>query len=287
MEKWTGRWWWGVPGDKSLVARPGDSPSFFLVFQTCCPFLRTSYEARECFWLGITLLTRWGRWIQEWPFKATFCVKSSCVHLSTGFTFFLEIDDFLPWRQQYMFCLVRIVLCSVLLQRPNLLHPPHPCSLCPGISPSSHVNPDNFLPVFWNLSVSAFDLSLLETIVWWWLGTAKWVSSCSLVTSSQKVFQNVDVVSRVIFQASKRKPTSTVTCWCHTTQPVLFSLRAIPRTALQFSCQLTYLNWAFMFLFACHFFFICHHVHKQCNTGFNFLYIHVCAWVWNRRFIVL
>lgn len=52
--------------------------------------------------------------------------------------------------------------------------------------------------------------SILERAVWW-PGTAKWVSSCSSVTSSQKVFQNVDVVSRVIFQASKRKPTSTVT----------------------------------------------------------------------------
>lgn len=68
----------------------------------------------------------------------------------------------------------------------------------------------------------------------------KWVSSCSLVTSSQKVFQNVDVVSRVIFQASKRKPTSTVTIERQpsgaTQQNQSCFLSAMPRTALLFRC---------------------------------------------------
>lgn len=47
MDRGGGR---GVPGDKSLVPSPGVSPSFFLVSQTCCPFLLTSYEGSAYDW---------------------------------------------------------------------------------------------------------------------------------------------------------------------------------------------------------------------------------------------
>lgn len=86
----------------------------------------------------------------------------------------------------------------------------------PGIFP--------FLPprpwTIWCLCSEPLIFLLLTGVYSGRLGTAKWVSSCSLVTSSQKVFQNVDVVSRVIFQASKRKPTSTVTIELRTDGPV-------------------------------------------------------------------
>lgn len=175
----------------------GPLPLFFLVSLTWCPFLLIFLEMRGM------LLTYWGR-NSGMDIQDAIFPKSCCTHLSQL--------NLLPrcnrarhegpfptslWLEENTHCPWSVVFCSVLPLRlvmsDGLLgHEPF-CPLHLGISPCCPgSNTSIFLPLPGVYS---------GTIVWW-LGTAKWVSSCSLVTSSQKVFQNVDVVSRVIFQAS-------------------------------------------------------------------------------------